>query len=95
MKEKLLREATPAQTPNRPAYFIDRYNQVVDVYNASIDTPGIQLELLDNNPTFAKISRIFSKPIIKIALVLLLAFAPIINLFILGMFIFYYLFLRR
>ena len=84
--------STPA--PQQNEYFIDRYNQVVEIYNNS-EAGGIQLEQLDNSRTFLNIHKTLSKTLVKVLMVVLLAFLPFVNLFIFGTLVFYLLFLRR
>ena len=95
MKEQLITQDTLELTPNtlENSYFIYRYNEVIDFWNQNSN--DVTLESLDNSPFFFQLHKLLSKNYIKILLVLFLTFAPFINLFIFGLFFFYYFYLRR
>ena len=50
---------------------------------------------LDESAFFMKVNHLLSKHLTKILFVLLLTFAPFVNMAIFGFFCFYYLFLRK
>lgn len=95
MKDKLLDELSETPQTKNNDYFITRYNEVIAVYNNSLGANEQELTFLDENKSFEKITAILNKPLVKILMVLVFVFVPLINLALLGFLFFFYLFLLR
>ena len=90
MKEGLLGEK--ATNTSSSSYYIDRYNEVISFHNKH---SPILLDSLDSRNDFRKVHNFIKHVRVKIVLVLVLLFIPLVNLISLGFLFFYYLFLTK